>query len=377
MKKKKILFLVNTPSPYRIKFFNELGKLCDLTVLFEQRSSIRRDSTWYSKNYTGFKAVFLKGVKIKKDTILSIDVSNYLKKNKYDIFIVGGYSTPTGMLAIELLNFRKIPFILNVDGGIIKKDSNYKYKIKKRYISSATYWLSTGEYTSKYLMHYGAQKERIFNYPFTSVYEKDILNDLVSYEEKEKMKSELKISGSKMILAIGRFIYSKGFDVLLKASENLPKEYEVYIIGGQPTDEYLNLIKKYKLDNVHFINFKSEKDLKKYYMASDLFVLPTRGDVWGLVINEAMAMGLPIITTDQCIAGLELIENNKNGFIVPVEDESILNNKIKTILNDANKRKIMSINNINKIKNYSIENMAIEHIRIFEKYLKEQAHEIY
>ena len=58
---------------------------------------------------------------------------------------------------------------------------------------------------------------------------------------------------------------------------------------------------------------------------------PTREDIWGLVINEALAAGLPVITTNRCGAGLELIKNNENGFLVNVEDidelyEKILNN---------------------------------------------------
>lgn len=55
-------------------------------------------------------------------------------------------------------------------------------------------------------------------------------------------------------------------------------------------------------------------------MAADIFVHPTREDIWGLVVNEAMAKGLPVITTDRCVAGLELIKNESVGRIVPVEN---------------------------------------------------------
>ena len=52
--------------------------------------------------------------------------------------------------------------------------------------------------------------------------------------------------------------------------------------------------------------------------------MPTREDIWGLVINEAMAYGLPIITTDNCLAGLELIKNEENGYIIPVNNTELL-----------------------------------------------------
>ena len=69
-------------------------------------------------------------------------------------------------------------------------------------------------------------------------------------------------------------------------------------------------------------------------MCADIFVHPTETDVWGLVINEAMAHGLPIITTDGCVAGLELVKNNDNGFIIPVNNiDIIITRKNKDFLN--------------------------------------------
>ena len=78
--------------------------------------------------------------------------------------------------------------------------------------------------------------------------------------------------------------------------------------------EYINYISEHQLTNVFFFDFMNKELLFKYYQISDLFVLPTREDIWGLVINEAMANGLPIITTDKCVAGKELI--NDNGYII-------------------------------------------------------------
>ena len=63
---------------------------------------------------------------------------------------------------------------------------------------------------------------------------------------------------------------------------------------------------------MHFIAFQEKEMLEKYYIAADVFILLTRGDVWGLSINEAMANALPVITTDRCIAGIELVEQNGN-----------------------------------------------------------------
>ena len=99
-------------------------------------------------------------------------------------------------------------------------------------------------------------------------------------------------------------------------------------------------------------------------MASDAFVLPTREDIWGLVINEAMSYGLPIITTDRCIAGLELV-GKENGKIIPVDDVEALKSAIKTVLAIPSEEFFDS--NYQIISNYTIENMAKVHAEIIEK----------
>lgn len=370
--KNRVLFLTNIPSPYRVDFFNELGKKCDLTVLFENMNSDERNSGWCKRNFGNFNGIMLKGIKINKNKTICFGIRKYL--NKYNIIVVGGYSTPTGMLAIIYLNIKKIPYIINVDGGLIKKDSQLKYKFKKYFISSALAWLSTGERTNEYLIHYGAKKENIYKYSFTSIKEEDVIKKILDKNQKRVIKNEIGIVEEKVVISIGRFIYSKGFDILLKASKKLNENIGIYIIGGEPTDEYLEIKKDFDLKNIHFVEFKCKEELKKYYMIADLFVLPTREDIWGLVINEAMACGLPVITTDKCIAGLELIDEGVNGYIIPTNDINKLEEKINKILNNDLLMENMTKNNLEKIKKYTLENMALEHIKIFKHIMGENTH---
>lgn len=362
-----VLFLTNIPSPYRVEFFNELGKHCKLTVLFERKSAKDREQQWLLNSFNTFKAHFLSGLSIGNDSAFSFEVLKLLKSEEYDIVVVGGYSTPTGMLAIKYLKLKKIPFVLNADGGMIKKDSRCRYLFKRFFISSARAWLSSSDQTTKYLMHYGANEDTIYKFPFTSIRSDEILNKRVSKEEKDNIRKELNITEDRVILTVGQFIPRKGLDILLKSSALIDKSIGFYIIGGKPTEEYSALKKSLHLNNVNFIDFKNKYDLFKYFKAADIFVLPTREDIWGLVINEAMAYGLPIITTDKCVAGLELIEDWKNGFIVPVDDEKILAEKISIALKDDELLEKMAINNLRKIKQYTIENMAKVHMDIFAK----------
>jgi glycosyltransferase involved in cell wall biosynthesis len=167
-----------------------------------------------------------------------------------------------------------------------------------------------------------------------------------------------------MVLAIGQMIHRKGFDVLLHAAKDLDPDTGIYFVGGEAKEAYIALTKELNLQHVHFLGFQKKDVLAKYYKASDVFVLPTREDIWGLVINEALAYGLPTITTDRCVAGLELIEDGINGYVVPVEDADALAEKIQAVL--ASDLEQMGKAALEKVRPYTLENMARTHAEIFE-----------
>lgn len=362
---KKVLFLTNYPSPYRVHFFDELGKYMDVTVLFSDpvEKIKHRNVSWFEEGEHGFRTVQLKPTLSYGRRCLCFDVLPWLKK-KFDAIVVCGYSSPTAILAMAYLRLLRIPFYMEVDGGLIRQDNKLKYLVKKSLVCLANQWLSTGVHTMKYLVHYGAKEEKVTHYPFSSLYEADILEEPVSLQEKEILRRELGISEKHMILAIGQMIHRKGFDVLLQAAKNLDPDTGIYFVGGEAKEEYIALTKELNLQNIHFLGFQKKDILAKYYKASDVFVLPTREDIWGLVINEALAYGLPTITTDRCVAGLELIEDGVNGYVVPVEDAEALSEKIKVVL--ASDLEAMGKAALEKVRPYTLENMAKIHAEIFE-----------
>lgn len=364
-----VLWLTNIPSPYRVNFFNKLGEKCNLTVLFERNSASDRDESWKNYEVKNFKDVILKGIKNSNDTAISVGIFLYLIK-KYDQIVISNPLTITGMMAIFYLKLIKRDYIIVGDGGQVKNNNYLKEKIKELVLSGAKLYLSTGNEHTNYYLNYGAIRERIRWYPFTSIMDADVLEKPPTKDEKDYIKRELGISHEKVVLVIGQFIHRKGFDIMLKASSNLEGNVGVYFVGGDPSIEYLKLKEELGLNNVYFIGFKTKEELSKYYKASDIFVLPTREDIWGLVINEAMAYGLPIITTNKCVAGLELITDYDNGFIVPVEKPSILSEKVLFLLNDDFLREQISINNLRKIAAYTIEKMVEEHISVFNEVKK-------
>ena len=359
----KVLYLTTVPTPYKVAFFEELGKLCDLTVLFENKQVSYREKSWMVNDFHNFTAIFLRGFNI-KDKKISVEAIRIIKNGNYDHVIIGCYSTITQMIAQKYMIDHKIPFIHSSDGGMIKEDSAVQKKLKSYFIKNASAWLGTGKVTTEYLEHYGAYEKKIITYPFTSIYDRDILPVPDSMVVKRKYRNQLKMYEDKIVLSVGQLIHRKGIDILIKAASQL-NNTGIYIIGGTPSDEYVELKRKYNANNIHFIGFKDKNELSKYYRAADVFVLPTREDIWGLVINEAMSYGIPVVTTNKCVAGMEMVEQGVTGSIVEVENVNQLVEAVRYWLENGS---VKSSNaSLDKARQYTIEKMATVHYEILRK----------
>ena len=236
-----VLFITNIPSPYRVDFFNELGKHCDLTVCFERKTSAERNIKWKGKNASTFKEVFPKLTPVGIDKSKGNGIVTFIKNNRFDAIIISGYSSPAVMSAIFYCKQHHIDYFLEYDGAFYKKDKFYLRWLKKILLKKAKVHFTTCDEHKRYLCSLGIPENRIIIYPFSSVFKSDIEKNFnVSEEEKITAKKKIgAIQANKTILSIGQFIYRKGFDVLLKSFKDVPPDYELFIVGGLPTSEYL------------------------------------------------------------------------------------------------------------------------------------------
>ena len=78
----RVLFFTNVPSPYRVEFFNELGKLCELTVVFEKKTSNERDKSWGEYKFETFNGVFLPGISISTDSAFCFGFKKIIKEGR-------------------------------------------------------------------------------------------------------------------------------------------------------------------------------------------------------------------------------------------------------------------------------------------------------
>ena len=364
MQRKKILYITSGSTPYRKSFFNAFAEIADLTVLYERQASLEREWVIEQDERPGLTEIVMRSWLAFKTCAFCPEVITYLKKNSYDHIIIGGYSTPTAMLAILWLRLHKKKYVLNADGGLLKPESPVMRKMKTFFISGADKWLSTGTATTEYFLYYGARKEDVFVYPFTSVGCSDVLSQPLDRKHKDAIRNDLGMAEERIILCVGQFIHRKGIDVLMQACTGIDSSVGVYVVGGVPTEEYLRMKEELGLTNVHFVGFMQKEQLQQYYLAADLFVLPTREDIWGLVINEALAKALPVVTTDRCVAGLELVINGENGYIVPVEDAAAVSKAINACFRSDEVLDTMAQNALKSITYYTFESMAKVHLDI-------------
>lgn len=360
----KVLFMTNIPAPYRVTFFNLLAKRCDLTVLFEERNNSIRNEEWYKDNIYHFKYYVLKKHFFK-------ELNQFLKED-YDVIIMGNYASKVSALARFILKSKKKKYVISADGGFAEDKYIFTKWIKTFFMSSASYWLSTGKGTSEYLKAYGAKAENIYTFHFTSLNKQDILASPITYSKKLQLRKKLGYNYKRIFFSVGQLVYRKGYDIFLEAIKNVKLKDTAFLIAGIGNQmvEYQKFIDHNKIENVFLIGFKDKKEILELYKMSDIFFFPTRYDIWGLVVNEAMANGLPIIASDKALAALELLPkeylldiNNQNQFITLLEKFNKLNDKE---LYEIGK------NNLNKIKDYHIEQMVEDHILIFEDIIKKE-----
>ena len=363
---RKLLIIGEFPSPYRAEVFAGIARKWNSKIYFEIDQDAQRTKEWLSRI-----AVDCEMLSTKKGKKQFWNDVRFIKD--FDAAIIYNNSLKYSILLELICKIRRIPFFLNCDGcNDIEEPNLLKKAVKCFLMRGATGYFAGGQSAMKYFKYYGADPRRIHLHNFTSLHQEDINKKLLSDDEKNCLKEKIGMTGTFNIVTVGRHIECKGFDIVLKAAERIGESVDFYIIGGEPSAEYKQYKEARNLSNVHFVDFLGKDELREYYNAADLFVLMTRGDTWGLVINEAMANGLPVITTKRCVAGVELIKDGENGYIIDVDDTEALVNKVLMLRDNEELCRQMSFANINKMQTNTIDQIAKDHIQVLESIFKEK-----
>lgn len=364
---RKLLIIGEFPAPYRSEVFAGIAKKWNSKIYFEIEQDARRTQEWLSRIAVNYEMLSTKdGKKHFWNDVKSI--------SSFNAVIIYNNSLKYSIVLEIFCKINHIPFFLNCDGcNDIEESNPLKKAIKCFLMRGAEGYFAGGQSAVKYFEYYGADKKKIHLHKFTSLHPEDINKRLLTDAEKGGLKEKIGMAGKFNAVTVGRHIECKGFDIILKAAEEIGESVDFYVIGGEPSEENKQYKESHNLANVHFVDFLGKNELREYYNAADLFVLMTRGDTWGLVINEAMANGLPVITTKRCVAGVELIEDGVNGYIIDVDDTEALVDKVTILRDDDKLRKLISSANINKIQTNTIDQIAKNHIQVIERFFNEKS----
>lgn len=306
---------------------------------------------WFSKcaetiNFTGYSSQWMElwKVYLKPDGLIWLLVKLPLRlvRGKYLLF-TSNARDPQGIVAFLFGKLLRKPVIIH--------DSFYYWP--KRFLAKLLWPFC--KFTASHASVFTVSSERVKDFwkrggiPENKIKGGHGLVSMINVERKTILLAnqiKARLGYQKVILFVGGLIERKGIEYLIRSFASVSKEVPnagLLIVGDGPDRNRLEGLRDgLKLNNVHFAGFVSQKELAAYYVLCDIFVLPSINlkvhEEWGLVVNEAMSVGKPVIVTDSVGCAYELVKNNVNGFIVPEKDTDALSKAIIKLLFDDDAR---------------------------------------
>jgi glycosyltransferase involved in cell wall biosynthesis len=176
--------------------------------------------------------------------------------------------------------------------------------------------------------------------------------------------------GGPLVISVGRFVYYKGYDLLIEAARGL--DAQVIIVGDGPERKALEA-RAAGVPNVHLTGRLDEDDLVAHLAAADLFVLPStsRAESFGIAVAEAQAMGLPAVVTDTGSGTVEAVEDGATGLVIPAGDVPALRDAVTGLIDDdARRRSMGEAARPRAVERHRLEDRARDFRELYEEVLR-------
>jgi glycosyltransferase involved in cell wall biosynthesis len=341
-----VVLLHNIMSPHIISLFRLLASVpaLDLKVIFfsEQEGNRR----WQTPREIGFDYEIPSGLALKvggKDLFtyhVNPTVPLKLWREPFDLIICCGWDSFTTQSAFLVGKLLRRPVIL-WSGSTAYEPSwrrTLAMPLVRLMVRGADAYVAYGTRAKEYLVQLGASPEKVFI--ATNTVDVDYFQQAsqLTGAERQALRQQLGIRAAQVVLYVGQLIERKGVATLIRAYAGLKETHPdvgLAIVGyGQQEAGLRALCAEKRLADVHFLGAADLPQMPRFYGLADLFVLPSSEEVWGLVINEAMACRLPVITTDKVGAGADLVLPGVNGLIVADGDADELGRAMARILDE-------------------------------------------
>lgn len=345
-KKMRVFLLHNVIAPYRLPVFEEIAKIADIDVYFCITKTADRH---WSTSLDGYKFKhkvlpnFLIGPFFLNPTLLW-----HLLTNTYDIYLVGDFpeAVSSTFIAIMVAKLRRKPVVLwseTQDNNVIyyqnlAVSTKNRHRIvlqimsliikfyRKMLHSSATTYAALSGSARNFLLEQGVREQVIYSGPQ--------IIPISQLAIASTLKADSPYAGEKVLLYLGYFNALKGIDDLIVAMAQIPDTNVRLIIAGVGPEE--QALKKLASGDkrITFIGYTTGVAKANLMTWADLLILPTLADCWGLVVNESLHYGTPVLTTTAA-GSEELIKDGVNGIRVAPRNPGALASALNLILNDS------------------------------------------
>jgi len=365
---RRLVVITEIIAPYRIPVFNALAQHSDidLHVIFLAETDPTRRRWPIYKDDIRFSYEVVPGLRRRvadHNFLLNWGIENALEGAAPDAIVCGGYNYFASWLSLRWAERRRVPFYLWVEST--KKDSRSRFRwiesLKADFLRRCQGFIVPGKSAFEYLRSYGIPRENIFTAPnavntrFFAEHGEIILRDC------EFHRRDLGLP-DRFFLFVGRLVREKGVFDLLEAYLALPPklrgEVSLVFVGDGPARSELIRRAAALPGSVLLPGIAQREFLAAYYALADAFVFPTHSDPWGLVVNEAMSCGLPVICSNAAGCAADLVEDRWNGRLMRAGDVDQLAAVMTELAVDDGFRMQMGRRSRERIARYSPERCA-------------------
>lgn len=259
-----------------------------------------------------------------------------VRRSKADLVLIPGYDLPEywSMLAAAILSGKKRGVFC--DSTLLdRKQLLFKGIFKRLFFYWCDIFFGYGKRSRELLMHYGVKSERIFQR-----YQSAALPDW--YDTTNVRESRLRyvyLASAHQFIYVGRLSNEKGIDILLHAFAKvhlmLPTSKLILVGSGPQLDKLKSLALSLGLDmSVEFAGSANQEQLATHYLCASCLVLPSYSEPWGLVVNEALHYGCPVVVSDRCGCVPELVQDNVTGYTFKAGDSNDLSSKLLRLVTE-------------------------------------------
>lgn len=344
----RVILVHNFLTPYRLPLFRELARRVDFHVWI--LGDVRGIREWQTQA-EGFNCEFLPHRSFSLGSrdfrfLLNPGLSQKLAAAAPDLLICTGWDSLAAFKVARWARRNGVPYVLW--SGSTANEPNWRRSLGRRAVTRlichADACLAYGTRAEAYLKNAGADPDRVFCAFNTVATDEFARGSTLDTARRQEIREEMELNTPYVVLFCGQLIARKGVDELMQAFLRLERSDITLVFAGSGGQEArLREIAAPLRDRVRFPGFVPREKLPELYAMADLLVLPSRQEVWGLVINEALACGVPVLTTDVVGAAPDLVVHGKNGYIVPAKNVQSLTDAIEQHFNgqcdrDAMKR---------------------------------------